>query len=154
MKLKIIKKNENKLLSRIEIEAEVTFDVVTPSRMELREAIAKELKEKPERTVIFQIKTDFGNKRADIYAEIYNDENIMKDVVPKHIITRHKVEEPKEEKKEEVPAPAKPEEKPAETPAEEPKKEESAEKSEEEVAKPEEKNEEQKPEEKSEEKSE
>ncbi len=119
--MKIIEKNQNKLLSRTELKAEIVYEGVTPSNDNVKQELAKELKAKPELVIVKQIKPIFGLKQSLVSAVIYDDAKALKE------IERIKKEEKPvegEAKAEEAP---KAEEKPAEEAKTEEKKEAPAE---------------------------
>ena len=108
MALKITNTEENKLLARKELTAELTFnEKATPSNAEVRKMIADQAKADEKTIVVNHIYTGFGEQKASVDAYIYNTVEDMKRVHPKKLL-------PKEEKKEEAkpaeaaPAEAKP----------------------------------------------
>lgn len=107
MNLKIKKQEKQPLLSRTEVTAEITFEGKTPSRFEVVQALSKELKSKPELTLVKHIYTEFGATSGDIEAFVYDDKRVM-DVLEKKI---REVKEPKKQEKQEEQAEDKPEEK-------------------------------------------
>jgi ribosomal protein S24E len=129
MSVDIKSKTDNKLLSRKEIEAEVTFDGPTPKREELRQAISAKIGANPDLTVLREVKNTYGRKAVSVVAHAYSSKETLMQTEPEHIRRRDgvgvekKEEKPKEEPKKEE---AK-EEKPKEAPKEEPKKEEAKE---------------------------
>jgi ribosomal protein S24E len=130
----------------------------TPDRISLRESIINEFKSNKDNSYIIKLETDTGTNRSLCYAEIYDDVEYARNVLPKYIIERNfppekeekpekeiKEEKPKEEKKPEKPEP----EKPVETTTDEKPKEEKLqaepiEEARSEVEKPEEKGKEEK----------
>ena len=97
MNIDIKEKKDNKLLSRQEIKAHVTFSGSTPPREELKKEFSKITKAKPELVIIKNIYTNFGAQEADILLHVYTDQEILKKI-------EQIKEEKKEEKKEEAPA--------------------------------------------------
>ena len=141
MDLKIREDNYNALLKRKEISVEVDHDGAgTPSRVDLRKAVATKYGTKPENVYVVDVETKTGTQSAVCDVQVYDDADTAKRTVAKHIQTRNlppeerrqirekekesaaKKEEKKEEakpkaekpkgKEEPKPAPAKPEEKP------------------------------------------
>jgi ribosomal protein S24E len=123
MKLEIVEKKEQKLLSRLEIKATTSFEgSVTPSNDAVKAAIAKETGKDVKLVVVQNIYTDFGTASATISAHVYDNEEKLKELEETH-------KKGKEKPAEGEAAPAveekKAEEKPAEeAPKEEPKAEE------------------------------
>jgi ribosomal protein S24E len=130
MSVDIKSKTDNKLLSRKEIEAEVTFDGPTPKREELRQAISAKIGANPDLTVLREVKNTYGRKAVSVVAHAYSSKETLMQTEPEHIRRRDgvgvekKEEKPKEEPKKEE---AK-EEKPKEAPKEEKKPEKKEEK--------------------------
>jgi len=149
MKVEIKEKNENPLLSRVEVKGSIEFEGATPSNMELIEILAKELKKDSNLIVVKNIYTQFSQQKAEFLAFVYNDQEVRSktEKVTKHLKKKAEeaakaaaeAKEAKEEEKpeevkeapaeEEKPAEEKTEEAPAaeEKPAEEVKKEEAKE---------------------------
>jgi len=120
--IEILKKKDTPLLSRQRVSAMVFFEGETPSRLDLKNVIAKKLSADPKLTVIRHIYQRYGNQKAKIISHIYKDKETMVRLEGETLVNKHekKVEEkPKEE--------AKPEEKKEEPKAEEKKEEPKAE---------------------------
>ena len=135
MELKITKQEENKLLDRIEVVGEITFEGNTPKNVDVTQQLATKLGTKVELVVVKHIHTRFGHQIVDFDAFAYKtDEAKQKaEMNTKHLKKKaeedkkkadeavkaaaEKKEEPKVEEKpaEEAPAPVV-EEKPAEEP--------------------------------------
>lgn len=96
MDLNITHKEDQKLLSRTEISAGISFDKATPSNDQVRDEIAKKVGKDSKLIVVKNIYTKFGKKYADVLAYAYDDEKVMKKVEE---IQRKKKEEKKEEAK-------------------------------------------------------
>ena len=112
MKLNILQKKEEPLLSRTRIESEIVFDNATPSGQEVKSSLAKALSKDEKLLDVKGIYTIYGLKKAKILCYAYENEEVLK---------RIKVEKKKTEKK------AKTEEKAEKVKKEEPKKEDKAE---------------------------
>lgn len=100
MDLTLITQNTNKLLSRTEVKAKVTFEGTTPARKQIQAEIAKQLKAKPENVLIISTKTAFGESSAKISAHVYNDEKVMMSLERKNLVEKHTGHEPKQEEEE------------------------------------------------------
>lgn len=70
--LKIIEQKEAPLLLRKELKAEISFEKATPSNAEIKSRIAKQLSVNENVVAIKKIDTQFGERRAIVYANIYN----------------------------------------------------------------------------------
>jgi ribosomal protein S24E len=129
-------------LKRKEIYAEVDHDQAgTPSRMDLRKAVASKYGVKAETVYVIDVETRTGTKIAGCKVEVYDDQSGALRIVPKYIQTRNlppeerkRVRELEAKKAEAKPKAEKPKEKPkeektkqetkptAETPKKEPEK--------------------------------
>lgn len=78
MELEIIEDNESKLLKRREILVRVSFTGATPNRLELRNAVIKELKSDPELTILDSLKQRFGETSVVCYVKVYDNKDAMK----------------------------------------------------------------------------
>lgn len=82
MQLKIINKQENPLLSRTEVKAELSFEGAVPSANEVRKEINKQFGA-DFNLINVNIKSEFGNRAAKADIHIYKDEKSMKAAVKK-----------------------------------------------------------------------
>ena len=137
MAFKIVAQEEEPLLSRIRVKAELIFENATPSNAEVAKQIASSLKKDESLVVVKKIATHYGEKQADVDAVVYENKEAKESIEAK---TKHMREaekkaaeeaaKPAEEAKEEAPAEEKAEEAPAkeekEEKKEEPAKEEAA----------------------------
>ncbi|MBU0979779.1 MAG: hypothetical protein KJ709_03160 [Nanoarchaeota archaeon] len=88
MNLTITDENDNPLMQRKEIEAELTFDKETPSRKEVKKALSDQMKN--ENIVIKIIKMKFGFQQAKVRANVYMDKGAMEKYEPEYLKTRDK----------------------------------------------------------------
>ncbi len=109
MNIAILKKDENRLFNRIEVVARVEHKGgATPKRRGLRDAIAKELKAKPELVVIKAVRNLYGVPHSIVEANVYSKQDKMMECEPRYILVRNSIirkEDAKteeEEKKKEV----------------------------------------------------
>jgi small subunit ribosomal protein S24e len=122
LELKIKQEEYNALLKRKEISAEVEHDKTgTPSRIELRKAIASKYEVKPESVYVIGVQTKMGTQSAICEIQVYDDTASALRIVPKYIQTRNlppeerkHVREQEAKKSEAKPKPEKPKEKPKE----------------------------------------
>lgn len=120
MKLTILKERDTPLLSRKRVTCEVLYEGATPSRLELKKSVAKQLKADEKLVILKHIYTKFGKQKAKVIAHVYEKEEDLKKLEHEKLVAKHSPK--KEEKKEDEeakPAP-KAEEKPAEEKKEEP----------------------------------
>jgi ribosomal protein S24E len=143
LELKIKQEEYNALLKRKEIYAEVDHDQAgTPSRVDLRKAIASKYGVKPESVYVIEVQTKTGTQSALCEVQVYDDHGGAQRIVPKYIQTRNlppeerkRVREQEAKKAEVKPKAEKPKEKPKEekakqetkAPSEAPRKEKEAE---------------------------
>jgi ribosomal protein S24E len=122
LELKIRQEQYNPLLKRKEIHAEVDHDQSgTPSRVDLRKAIASKYGVKPDSVYVIDVKTKTGTQSALCRVQVYDAHEEAQRTVPKHIQTRHlppeerkSLREQKTKKAEAKPTEEKPKEKPKE----------------------------------------
>jgi ribosomal protein S24E len=95
MKIKILAKEEQRLLYRQLVKLEVEYDAEVPARTFLKEQIAKFLKVDQELVVVESINNKYGARKADVVVHVYTDKTKLDTFVPAHIKKRH---EPKKKK--------------------------------------------------------
>ncbi len=99
MELKIETRQEEPLLSRTKIIANITFDKATPSYKDLIPQIASSVKKEESLVIIRRMKNYFGSRKAQVLAYAYNDENSRNVIEPKKKEKKAKEAKPKAEKK-------------------------------------------------------
>jgi small subunit ribosomal protein S24e len=114
MKINITTQQYNPLLKRKEIFFEIRHEDIkgTPSRIEVRKALAENLKANVDLVYVRKMQTRTGTMQAKGEANIYDTIEQAKLVEPQHIIERNVPSEKKpkeEEKAEEKPKAPKPE---------------------------------------------
>lgn len=141
MDFKVRQDTYNPLLKRKEVHVEVDHGGEgTPSRVDLRKAVASKFNTKPENVYVLDIETNTGTQSALCAIEVYDDPQSAQRTVPKYIQVRNlppeerkhvreeqakkaeakpKAEKPKAEKAK----PEKPKEEPKEAKEEKPKQE-------------------------------
>jgi len=122
----------NPLLKRKEVSVEVDHDGQgTPSRLELRKAVASKYNTKQENVYVVDIETKTGTQSAVCAVEVYDDAKVAQQTVPKYVQIRNlppderkKVKEQEAKKEEAKPKPEKPKaQKPTETKEQKPAEE-------------------------------
>lgn len=83
MQLNVVEKKEEMLLSRTMIRANLEFDKATPSYAETTSLLASNLKADEKLIAIRHISTSFGDKKAQVTAYLYSDENKKQEIEPK-----------------------------------------------------------------------
>jgi len=128
---KIKQDTYNPLLKRKEVSVEVDHDGQgTPSRVDLRKAIASKYNTKQESVYVVDMETKTGTQSTVCVVEVYDDAKTAQQIVPKHIQTRNlppderkRVREEAAKKEEAKPKPEKPKQKPTETKEQKPAEE-------------------------------
>ncbi len=90
MDFKVKEDTYNPLLKRKEVRVEVDHDAAgTPSRLDLRKAIAAKYNTKPENVYVFDVETKTGTQSALCAAQVYDDPQSAQRTVPKYIQIRN-----------------------------------------------------------------
>lgn len=116
MDLKVRQDTYNPLLKRKEVSVEVEHEGQgTPSRIELRKAVASKFSTKPENVYVIDVETKTGTQNAICQIEVYDDAQTAQQTVPRYIQTRNlppderkQVREQEAKKEEAKPKPEKP----------------------------------------------
>ena len=104
IELKPIEETENKLLERKKLVLKITFDQATPTKVEVKKAIADKYKVKEDTIAIKSIYQEYGTTNAQVTAYLYNDAKALQEVErpPKKKASEAPAEAPKEEAKSEA----------------------------------------------------
>ena len=84
----MVKDQENPVLGRREVEAELEFTGATPSRKQVLETLASKLGVDQELVVIREIRQEFGKTAVTVFAAIYPDAKTAKKVEQPHLFAR------------------------------------------------------------------
>lgn len=111
MEFKVMQDNYNALLKRKEVLIEVDHEESgTPSRIELKKAVAAKYGTKPDNVYVVDVETKTGTQNAICELQVYDDPKVAANIVPKYIQVRDlppeeqkKAREQKAKKKEEKP---------------------------------------------------
>ena len=116
MEVTITQQQHNPLLKRTEVTFTINHKQTrgTPTRLEIRNALAEMLKTKPEVVYVKRIETKTGTMTATGEANAYDSAEHAKRIEAKYIIERHQPKE-KKETAEKTEAQASPAEKPAQS---------------------------------------
>ena len=88
--LKVKQDTYNPLLKRKEVSVEVEHEGQgTPSRVDLRKAVASKFSTKPENVYVVDVETKTGTQSALCQIEVYDDAETAQQTVPKYIQTRN-----------------------------------------------------------------
>jgi len=116
MDFKVKQDTYNPLLKRKEVSIEVDHESQgTPSRLDLRKAVASKYNTKTENVYVIDVESKTGTQNALCSLEVYDDAETARQTVPKYIQTRNlppeerkKVREQEAKKEEPKPKPEKP----------------------------------------------
>lgn len=89
MEITIKKEHKNSLLGRTDFSARVAHQGATPTRQELREALAKHQKKDLALVIVRRIETEFGNQVSLVEASAYTDVAHLEKFEPAHLRKRH-----------------------------------------------------------------
>ena len=107
MNVNIISNNDNKLLERKEIEAEISFAGATPKRLQLKEAVGQKIGANPELMVLRNVTSNFGRHAVKVRVHSYSSKEALISTEPVHIKVREGLMAKPEKKKKVKAAPAK-----------------------------------------------
>lgn len=96
MEITILDKKDESLLSRKVVTADISFQGVTPSKVEIKKKVAALLKADEKVIAIKKVKTLFGQEKAKLTLYEYDSEKSLKDIEPK-CKEKPKTAEPEEE---------------------------------------------------------
>jgi small subunit ribosomal protein S24e len=100
MEVEIIKKHDNSLLERTEVDFRVRHPgETTPTRDSIREALKEALKVSKETLVIDHMKGEFGKGETTGYAKVYKSAERAKYIEVEHVLVKNKLVEKKAAKK-------------------------------------------------------
>ena len=105
MEVKIKEKIENQMINRIELRFEINYQQAPPTRLQVRESLAKELNVNPNLVVVRKMHDVFGLRRNVGTAHVYPDENALKKYVSKYVLIRMGMAKKEEPKPAAAPAP-------------------------------------------------
>ncbi|MGC9778751.1 MAG: 30S ribosomal protein S24e [Candidatus Heimdallarchaeota archaeon] len=97
MKIKILEKNTNKLLDRLEVIFILESDAETPKRLEVKSKIAALINYDENLVIIKGIHQETGIKRSKGIAHAYKSVENLKYIEPEFLIKRNSPPPPKEE---------------------------------------------------------
>jgi len=96
LKVEIVSKKENPLLERTEVSFSAEHaGKSTPTRDEVRSAIASALSVPKERVVIDNMDTEYGKGLSIGYAKVYSTQEAVMKLEKRHLLVRNKLAEKK-----------------------------------------------------------
>jgi len=87
--MEIVKNIENKLFGRHEVEAVMQNAGATPTRADIKKAIAKQLKVEENLVIVNNVKNHFGGGKVKIIAKVYDNEELLNKNARPHMIKRN-----------------------------------------------------------------
>ncbi len=91
MEINIIKKTENPLLDRIEIDFECVYQgESTPKVLDVKSKLVAMLDADKNLLVVDKVKPHFGEGKAKGYAKIYGTKESLNDVETEHVLNKNK----------------------------------------------------------------
>ena len=103
MNVDILSSNENKLLDRREIKAEIFFDGATPKRAELKQAVGGKLGINPDLMALRSLESAYGKRAVKVVIHAYPSKEKLMATEPNHIKIREGLMQKEEKKKAEAP---------------------------------------------------
>jgi small subunit ribosomal protein S24e len=113
MSFEVTRRRDNVLLARLELEIALSHDLKpTPTRDEVRKAVAEAESTKANLVIVKRMKSEFGHGRTRGWIHVYKDAEGLRRLEPLHLRVRHGLEEAKkgptaQEKTDGAPAAAK-----------------------------------------------
>ncbi len=89
MQIEVTKEEDNTVLNRKELKVKVLHPAGTPSRIEVKNAVATQFKVAPELVIVDNMKTAFGKKETAAYIKIYESTEAAQQVEREHILKRN-----------------------------------------------------------------
>lgn len=90
LEFKVKEESYNPLLKRKELFVEVNHtEEGTPSRVDLRIAVAEKYGAKPESVYVIGVNTKTGSQQSFCQLQVYDDTDNAKKTIPKHLQTRN-----------------------------------------------------------------
>lgn len=89
MDIEIQKQTKVPLLRRERITGYVHFEEVTPSRLNIKKALAAKIKAPEEHVVVRHIYQKYGARKAKVIAHVYADEVVMKELEPQKLLEKN-----------------------------------------------------------------
>jgi ribosomal protein S24E len=101
MNLQILHKIEEPLLFRKSLRLELSYDTVTPSRIQIKKELAKQFNSPEECVIVTKIKNQYGKQYAIVDSLIYEKADYAKKIETANMQLKHMSKEDKEKVKEE-----------------------------------------------------
>ena len=92
--MEILNKTYNQLLSRVEVQFDLSFPAATPSLADVKKLVAEKMKTAEELVVVQKIATQFGLRKAKVSAYIYDSKEAHDKIEPKPKVKKEAVVAP------------------------------------------------------------
>ena len=94
--MEVTSRHDNVLLGRVELEVAFSHDQKpTPTREDVRKAVAESESTKPKLVIVKRMEPEFGHGRTRGWVHVYKDEEGMRRMEPNHLLARHGLVEAK-----------------------------------------------------------
>ncbi len=96
MSFEVTRRRDNVLLARLELEIALSHDLKpTPTRDEVRKAVAEAESTKANLVIVKRMESEFGHGRTRGWIHVYKDAEGLRRLEPLHLRVRHGLEEAK-----------------------------------------------------------
>lgn len=89
MDIEIVKQKETPLLSRKRVTAKLVAEAATPSRLVIRNELAKKLKVDPSLVIIKHLYPQFGDRTVKIIVNVYEKREVLEKFEHKKLVAKH-----------------------------------------------------------------
>ncbi|MGZ4932240.1 MAG: 30S ribosomal protein S24e [Halobacteriota archaeon] len=89
MQIEVTEEVNNTVLNRKELKVKVLHPAGTPSRVEVKNAVAAQFNVSPELVIVDNMKTAFGKKETAAYVKIYESTELAQELEREHILKRN-----------------------------------------------------------------
>ncbi len=89
MEIEVQKQAKVPLLSRERVTGYAHFENVTPSRLDIKKALAAKIKAAEDCVVVRHVYQKYGARKAKIIAHVYADQAVMKELEPQKLLEKN-----------------------------------------------------------------
>ncbi|MBI3031920.1 hypothetical protein HYY69_00455 [Candidatus Woesearchaeota archaeon] len=89
MNIEILKQKDTPLLSRKRVTAKLTAEAATPSRLTIRNLLAKQLKVDPSLVIIKHLYPQFGDRVVKVIVNVYEKRDVLEKFEHKKLVAKH-----------------------------------------------------------------
>ncbi|BBL45272.1 30S ribosomal protein S24e [Nanobdella aerobiophila] len=92
MEINIINREKNELFNREELVVKIDHkNEATPKRDDIKSKVAAMVGKDDKLVVVRKIITEYGKQSSKAYINVYDDQNLLLKLEPKHILKRNKI---------------------------------------------------------------